>query len=110
LIEIDGLPYFGGDLNAGAKTKVKIDKRTGRVLKMTITLLNKNKLTIDFKKLKLDLKLKNIPQAALVVEDGVDVVVRFGGTTATLSSPATLVKTKATLAPVTGEVTLDEEM
>jgi hypothetical protein len=103
-ITIDGVPYLGNDTVDGIKVKTKLDKTTGKIVAMTVTYSNKDKYSLDLVKGKLTLALKNITDESLNFEDGVDMVFRIGSSRASLTAPAVVDGTKATLEPTEGIV------
>ena len=104
IIEVDGVEYFHSNGTSEIKVKTKLDKTTGKIVAMTVTYPNKNKFSLDLVKGKLSLALKNVEDGNLDLDDGLDVVITIGPSQASLTAPATVEGTKATLEPTEGVV------
>jgi Zn-dependent metalloprotease len=109
-LSVDGLEFFGCDPTALAK--VKIEKRSGRVAKITVVDSRRNKAVVDLAKGTVKVTLKNVPDAGFDPEDGVSVRLTVGAFSAALDVAAVISPkkpNKATFQPQAGAVELAPE-
>jgi hypothetical protein len=97
VVTVDGAERFRAD--QGRIVKAKLDKKTGRVARLTLRDSTKSSLTLDLKKGKLKLSLK--PAESLDPTDEVSIEIALVGTTAELVAPGTVVGKKGNKAVLT---------
>jgi hypothetical protein len=84
-LSVDGVAYFDG----GAQRRVKRARRTGAVVKFSVTGSNASRLAVDLKRKRLVFVLRRVAADSFRPSDGVSFTIELGNRRASVTVPIT---------------------